>query len=100
MKRFPALVALFALLMVALAVPAFAGAKCEAADAQACLNQMSALKDKGWMGLDLDKSDMTAVKVKAITPGSPASKAGFAVGDVVVAINGASLADKEALQKA
>ena len=102
MKRISALLALFAVLTVALAAPALAGggAKCEAADAQACLNQMSGMKAKGWTGLDLDKSDATAIKVKAITPGSPASKAGFAVGDVIVAINGASMADKEALTKA
>jgi predicted metalloprotease with PDZ domain len=100
MKRLSALVALFALMTVALAVPAFAGEKCQAADAQACLGQMAAMKDKGWIGLDLDKTDMTSVKVKSIIPGSPASKAGFAVGDIIVAINGASLTDKEALMKA
>ena len=102
MKRISALLALFAVLTVALAAPALAGggAKCEAADAQACLNHISGMKAKGWTGLDLDKSDLTAIKVKAITPGSPAAKAGFAIGDVVVAINGASLTDKEALTKA
>ena len=100
MKRISALLALFAVLTVALAVPAFAGGKCEAADAQACLNHMSAMKDKGWSGVDLDKSDMTAIKVKAVAPGSPGAKAGVQAGDVLVALNGASLTDMEALKKA
>ena len=100
MKRFSALLALFALLTVANAVQAFAGGKCEAPDAQACLNQMSAMKDKGWSGIELDKSDMTAIKVKAVTPGSPGAKAGIQPGDVLVALNGASLTDMEALKKA
>lgn len=90
-----------ALAMLVGAVPAFAGGeKCTAADAQACLNHMSAMKDRGWVGLEFDKTDAAVVKVKAITPGSPAEKAGFAVGDVLVAINGANLADKEAMKKA
>ena len=79
MKRFSAQLALFAVLMVAIAVPAFAGAghKCEAADAQACLNQMSAMKDKGWSGVEIDKSDMTAIKVKAVAPGSQGRDPGW-----------------------
>jgi|KBSSwiStaDraftv2_1062776.scaffolds.fasta_scaffold43055_4 S1-C subfamily serine protease len=100
MKRFPALLALFALLTVAVAVPAFAGSKCEAPDAQACLNQMSTMKDKGWSGVQVDNSDMTAIRVKAVTPGSPAAKAGIQVGDVLVALNGANFTDMEALKKA
>ena len=99
MKRFAGWMAVA---MLVAAVPAFAGSgeKCTAADAQACLNHMSAMKDKGWVGLEFDKSDASTIKVKAITAGSPAEKAGFLVGDVLVAINGASVADKEAMKKA
>lgn len=92
---------LMALVMLVVAVPAFAGGdKCTAADAQACLSHWSASKDKGWLGLEYDKTDATAIKVKAITPGSPAAKAGFEVGDVLMALNGASFADKDAMKKA
>lgn len=84
------------------AVPAFAGggAKCTQAT-QACLNHWAKTKDMPWAGLQYDKSaDGSVVSVKAITPGSPAATAGFQVGDVVVAMNGAKLADKEAVKKA
>src|SRR5688572_8149248 len=92
---------LLATALLVVAVPAFAGTgeKCSA-DAQICLNHHAAMKDKGWMGLEYDKTDPTAVKVKAVTAGSPAAKAGFQVGDILVAMNGASMTDKEALKKA
>jgi S1-C subfamily serine protease len=90
-----------AMALLVLAVPAFAGGgeKCSA-DLQTCLNHHAAMKDKGWTGLELDKSDPAAIKVKAVTAGSPAAKAGFLVGDVLVAMNGVSMTDKEAMKKA
>ena len=92
---------LTAVAVLASAVPVFAGGdKCTAADAQACLTHWAAKKDMGWVGLEYDKSVATAIKVKAVSPGSPAAKAGFEAGDVLLTLNGASFADKEALKKA
>lgn len=87
--------------LVMLAVPVFAGSgeKCSAST-QACVNHWAAGKDMGWTGLELDKSDPAMVKVKAVTPDSPAAAAGFQVGDVLVAINGVKMTDKAALKKA
>ncbi len=88
-----------ALLMVA--VPGFAGSgeKCSA-DAQTCLNHWAGSKDKGWVGLEYDKSTEGVVSVKSVTPDSPAAAAGFKAGDILVAMNGAKMADKEAMKKA
>lgn len=88
-----------ALLMVAVPVFAGGGEKC-AADAQACLNHWSGNKDGGWLGADMDKSTPGVYKVKAVTPESPAAAAGIKTGDLLVAINGARLSDKEAVKKA
>jgi S1-C subfamily serine protease len=94
-------IVLLSLLLVALALPAFAGSgeKCTYGT-QACLNHWASNRDMGWTGLDLDKSDPAAIKVKAITPDSPAAAAGFQVGDVVLALNGIKMSDKEGLKKA
>ena len=88
-----------ALLMLAVPVFAGSGEKC-AANAQACLNHWSGSKDGGWLGAEMDKSTPGVYKVKAVTAESPAAAAGLKVGDVLVAINGAKLSDKEAVKKA
>lgn len=90
-----------ALFLIAVAVPAFAGKgeKCTA-DAQTCLNQFSAYKDKGWHGIKSEMNDKGEMVVKTVYVGSPAEKAGFQVGDVLVSVNGAKMSDKEAVKKA
>lgn len=88
-----------ALLLAASSALAGSGEKCTY-DTQSCLNHWAAKKDAGWAGLDYDKSVPGVVKVKAVTPDSPAAAAGFQPGDVIVAMNGAKMADKEALKKA
>lgn len=88
-----------AFLMVAVPVLAGSGEKCSYGT-QACLNHWAGKKDAGWTGLELDKSVEGIVKVKAVTPDSPAATAGFQVGDVLVALNGAKMSDKEAMKKA
>lgn len=87
--------------LVMLAVPVFAGSgeKCTAST-QVCLNHWASGKDAGWTGLELDKSEEGIVKVKSVTPDSPAATAGFQIGDVLVAINGAKMSDKAELKKA
>lgn len=56
----------------------------------------------GWLGIETDKSETGVVTIKAVTDGSPAEAAGFAAGDVLVAINGVEIseANKEALKAA
>lgn len=92
---------LLALAMLVVAIPAMAGGdKCTAANAQVCLSHWAADKNHAWTGLELDKSVPGVFKVKAIMPNSPAVTAGFEVGDELVALNGASMADQDAVKKA
>jgi len=89
------------LVLVASSVPVFASQdRCSEPDAQTCLNHMAAKRTQGWLGLDFDHSDPGIVRVEAVTSYSPASRAGFRLGDVLVALNGASFQDEEALTKA
>lgn len=60
------------------------------------------LAKKGWLGLDTEKDAAGAAVVTRVAPGSPAEKAGFQKGDVLVAFNGVAIQDgnKEALKQA
>ena len=77
-------------LAVGLAAPLAAGEqgkKCEM-DAQACLTKMAAaLKDRGWVGIEMDDTG-GKLTLTRIVPGSPAESAGLRRGDVLVALNG------------
>ncbi len=92
---------MLATMALAIAAPALAGggAKCSES-AQACLNHWAKGKEKPWAGLQYDTAENGTTSIKAITAGSPAASAGFQVGDVLVAMNGAKLSDKEAMKKA
>ncbi len=88
--------------VLSLAVPALAGSgggKCTQST-QACLNHWAKSREMAWAGLQYDTVENGATTVKSITAGSPASTAGFEVGDVIVALNGAKMSDKEAMKKA
>lgn len=63
---------------------------------QDCLDHMAAkLKTSGWVGIELEKDDTTGVMtVQRVIPGSPAEQAGFQVGDVLFALNGIEINDK------
>jgi len=77
----------------ATAAPALAGDHKCSADTQTCLNMMAQqLKGRGWAGLDLDKTDDGA-RIKTVFENTPAQKAGFKVGDILVAIDGVRLSD-------
>lgn len=87
---------------LAMAVPALAGgggAKCTQTT-QVCLNHWAKSKDMPWAGLQYDKSTEGAMSIKSVAPGSPAATAGIQAGDVLVAMNGVKLTDKEAIKKA
>lgn len=65
-------------------------------DAQACLNSMAAnLRNRGWVGIELDHDEATdSLTVRKVVPGSPAEKAGFAVGDELRAMNDIEYSEK------
>ena len=71
---------------------------------QECLNHMSEkMKASGWIGIefDLDKETRTS-KILRVIPGSPAEKAGLLVDDVLFALDGIEITEKnyETLPKA
>jgi S1-C subfamily serine protease len=87
--------------VLAIAAPAWAGSgeKCTA-NAQDCLSHWSAKRTTGWVGLNFDKTNKEAMVISSVVAGSPAEKAGFKSGDMLVALNGANLRDKEAVKAA
>lgn len=72
---------------------AASGEKCSKT-AQQCREYLSQAKTR-WVGLELDKDEETgALTVLEVHPTSPAAKAGFHTGDVLVAMNGVAINDE------
>jgi len=63
---------------------------------QDCLDHMAAkMKTGGWVGIELEKDEATGVMtVQRVVPGSPAEQAGLQVGDVLFALNGIEINEK------
>ena len=117
----PITVSTAALLLVLAAGTAFAGGeKCQAAQAAAkqaksdhgkrcdasaedCLSAMAlSIRNKGWLGIETEKTDSGHYEIVAVSSYSPAQEAGFQRGDILIAINGFDLyaEDKTALKQA
>ncbi len=99
MKR---VIGVLAVLMVmVMAVPAMAGDanKCTAST-QDCLNHMAKnLQSRGWVGIEMDdKGGVDKMIITKVVEGSPAEKAGFQVGDTLVAVNGVTFAEENQKQ--
>lgn len=77
-----------------LSVPALAGAgqPCTA-NAEECLKHIEQARERGWIGLELDRSEKGVLTVAKVVPGSPAAASGFQVGDALVALDGINLYD-------
>ncbi|MGH9361443.1 MAG: PDZ domain-containing protein [Thermoanaerobaculia bacterium] len=77
--------------------------KCTEGTSEAALQaRVEKMKAYGWLGIEKEKNAAGGYTVTAVTPDGPAAKAGFRVGDVLVALNGVALNDAnyEALKKA
>ena len=58
-----------------------------------CKKAMLDAKSRGWAGLELDKAEDGRLVVTRVNPTSPAARAGFLNGDVLLALNGVALTD-------
>ena len=77
--------------------------KCTEGTSEAALQaRVEKMKAWGYLGVEKEKNAAGAYTITAVAPDSPAAKAGFRVGDVLVALNGVALTDSnsEALKKA
>jgi predicted metalloprotease with PDZ domain len=94
MKRFANVLAVVMIVGMAMTVVAGEGGKCTAST-QDCLDYMASnMKERGWVGLELeDKGDDGRMIVAKVVANSPASSAGFEVGDALVAVNGVAFSD-------
>lgn len=92
-----------ALLIVGAGAALAGGEKCGEKHTQASYDEMAKkYAAHGYLGIETEKSASGGYAVSKIAPGSPAEKAGFQKGDVLVALNGARFGDdnKEAVKKA
>jgi predicted metalloprotease with PDZ domain len=53
-----------------------------------CLKHMQEAKNNGWLGIKYDSTEDGTSVIESVVKGSPAEKAGFRSGDVLVALNG------------
>jgi len=94
MKR--AIGVLAVVMIMGMSVPAAAGDanKCSAST-QDCLNHMAKnLSNRGWVGIEMDdKGGVGMMVITKVIDGSPAEKAGFKVGDALVAVNGVTFSE-------
>jgi C-terminal processing protease CtpA/Prc len=68
--------------------------KCDMAAAD-CKTMMETAKKNGWLGLKIEPSENDgALLISEVVKGSPAEKAGFQAGDVLLAVNGVTYSDE------
>lgn len=98
MKRtVPFLLSALALVVLATGIAYAGGGHGEAhASAESCLSAKAAkIAQRGWLGIETEKA-ANGYAITKVYPDSPAARAGFRTGDVLLAVNGARFADKEA----
>ena len=52
---------------------------------------------RGWVGVTIESPEPGEIRLARVTPGGPAEKAGLKVGDLIVALDGASIPTAESL---
>ena len=73
---------------------AVASGKHCSATKEECAKYMAEAKNHGWLGIQYDKSEDGTSVIESVVKGSPAEKAGFRSGDVLVALNGIEMNDE------
>ncbi len=78
----------FLFVLVLAAVPSLAEeARCPH-EISACLNMFGRMRERPWMGVELEADSTGRRVVHAIVPGGPSDRAGMRVGDVLLRIEG------------
>ena len=80
----------FLVVLLLAAAPAMAGdkGKCEGNPDDCAKKMEQKLAQKAWLGISYDTDEKGRWVVSAVEPGSPAQKAGFEKGDVMLAVDG------------
>ncbi len=93
-----------AMVMATVAASLFGGEHkaCSAPFEECAKKLVQKYNQAGWLGVDLEKSEEGHHQITRVYQGSPAERAGFQAGDVLLAVNGVdySKENKEALAKA
>lgn len=73
---------------------AHAGKKCDMSAAD-CKKMMEEARKNGWLGLQIETAEADgSMVIEKVVSGSPAEKAGFRAGDVLLAVNGITFSDQ------
>lgn len=67
-------------------------------DVRTCLDQFARMRERPWLGADVDPDSSGAWVVRAIVENGPAKRAGIRAGDRIVAIDGARIGSREGSQ--
>ena len=92
MKR--SLCAVVTFLIMAMALPGMAGEKpqkkCDGTPDECKKKLTKMLAEKPWLGIEMTSTEDGQTKITKVVSDSPAAKAGFEKGDILLAINGQS----------
>jgi predicted metalloprotease with PDZ domain len=84
-------------LVAAVALPVFAGekehSKCTSPPEECLKKMQQKISNKAWLGIEMDATKDGRWRITRVVPDSPAARAGFAEGDVLLAMNGYEYAD-------
>jgi hypothetical protein len=101
MKRWLVLLAI--VVAVVATGPALAGdGHCDGTPDECLKKMVTKLENKAWLGVELEPGDNGHYRITRVVPDSPADRAGFRAGDVLLAMNGVKWSEdnKEAFKKA
>lgn len=102
MKRLSGVFVVALVMLVAMNLSAGDKGNCESSG-EDCLKKMQyKLQHQAWLGIEFDTTEDGYWKITEVVPDSPAAKAGFESGDVLLAINGVKLSkeNKKAVKEA
>ena len=102
MKRVSGVFVVALVILVAMAVSAGDKGDCTASGEDYLKKMQYKLEHQAWLGIEFDTTESGYWKITEVVPDSPAAKAGFEKGDVLLAINGVELSkeNKKAVKAA